>query len=348
MTGRGRPVAGVALAASAAVALGAWTLLRPAPEDADGDIEAEPAVAPDGRAGATTSSPFGVVEDGSEPPATAGGEKAAEGAGSDAIAPPPDVARAVDDDPVDLLALGREPIGDDEFERLAARLARDPALLQGLVDEIRSETDPERLERLLFLLGEVDDPAVAALAAELVYSGDPALSALGLDLLKRVRPGDPDAQAVVSGLLATETEARLLVPTLTALARPGATPAAERAALAGQVALLTDHPDPAVRRSSLDILSRWSDDATHTSRLVAGLGDEDPSVRRAAAFAFVGFPDQGEEVRRELFAVADDRGNDEGTRRGALLALKRMELGEGERDRVASIQRRLDTRPATR
>ena len=355
MTDRGRRLAGVALAAVAAVALGAWALLRSGPEGPADDSDAASAggvpAAFEGASAAAPNrdSPFGVVEDGAGTFGTTGVERGPDAV--DGTGPAHrDVARvdAPSGAPVDLAALGRGPIADAEFERLATKLAEDPALLQAFVDEIRSETDPERLRRLLHLLGDIDDPAVLALATELVYSGDPAVAELGLDLLKRVRPGDPDAQAVVSGLLATETEARLLVPTLTALARPGATPAGERAALAGQVALLTDHADPAVRRSSLNILSRWSDDATHTPRLVAGLADEDPSVRRAAAFAFVGFPDQSDEVRRELFAVADDSGNDEGTRRGALLALQRMELGETERTRVASIERALDTRPAVR
>lgn len=344
MTGRGRWIAGAALAACAALSLGTWRFLPGEESDVareapDGDALAE--LAPGD--GAIEPSPFDAVDEPSEPPAPTPDGAVAPDARAPAEAP-----RAVEPEPVDVASLGRTPIGDDDFERLAERLSDDPALLQALIDEVRSETDPERLDRLLRLLGDVDDPAVAALASELVYSGDPALSPLGLDLLKRVRPGDPDVHAVVSGLLSTETEARVLVPTLTALARPGNTARAERASLANQVALLTDHPDPAVRRTSVNILSRWSDDATHTPRLVAGLTDEDPTVRRAAAFAFVGHPDQSDGVRRELFSVAEDADNDEGTRRGALLALRRMDLGDEERARVVDIGHRLDVRPATR
>lgn len=353
MAMRGRTVAGAAVLVCAAVAFGSWSLFR-----------STPSVPATGSAPAAAEREATGAE---EAPVETGGEVAAADSPFSTVVPaaggPADVATApatvVDEvaapgsdtgfggAPVDLASLGREPLSDDDFERLAARLARDPALLQALVDEARSETDPVRLERLLRLLGDVDDPAVAALAAELVYSGDATSRELGLDLLKRVRPGDADAQAVVSGLLSTETEGRVLVPALTALARPGNTPPSGRAALAGQVALLTEHADPAVRRTSVDILSRWSDDGTWTPQLVSALSDTDAGVRRAAAFAFVGYPDESEPVRRGLFDVADDASADEGTRRGALLALTRMALGDDERARADTIERRLDTRPAT-
>lgn len=250
----------------------------------------------------------------------------------------------IDEAPVDVASLGREPIDDERFEALAERLRRDPALLAALIDEARTETDPERLRWLLLLLGEVDDPSVVALATELAYGADPALRTLGLDLLKRLRPGDPDVLSVVSTLLASETDEQLLVPTLTALARPGNVDGDTRATLAGQVALLVDHPQAAVRRISIDILSRWSQDATYTPQLLAGLDDPDERVRETAAFAFVDHEDDAPEVRRALFALADDGSATEASRRGAVLALKRMALEEDERARVLAIERRLDTR----
>ncbi len=327
-----------AVATIAAAAYGAYEF----PRGDDAVVVQEPAVVTDAASAAvpSTDSPFATAA--VESPA---GERAVPASDT---APLPLPTSGTDDPFVDLASLGRGALSDAEFEALAERLARDPALFAALIDEARSETDPVRLGRLLHLLGDVDDPAVAALATELVYSGDDELRAAGLELLKRVRPGDDGARSVVSSLLSTETEGEVLVPALTALARPGSTPAPDKAALAGQVALLTAHPDPRVRRTSIDILARWSDDATYTPELVSALSDDDPGVRRTAAFAFVGFPDQSAPVRDELFGVAGDASADEGTRRGALLALKRMSLPDDERARVATIERGLDTRPATR
>ena len=331
----------VALAAVAAVALGTWRFLSrdgAVVDVAAGDVvvERDGSEAPD--PGAAAESPFATAG----PAADAVDARRAVPAEPAVPAPAP---TTVDDSPVDLASLGREPIGDDEFERLAARLRDDPALLAALIDEVRSETDPVRLERLLRLLGDVDDPAVTALATELVYSGDDASRTLGLDLMKRIGGADAGVVSAVSGLLSTEVDGEVLVPALTALARPGRVGGAEADALAGQVALLTGHEDPAVRRTSLDILSRWSDDATYTPQLLAGLDDPDPTVRRTAAFAFVGHADDSDEVRRALFAVAEDDASEEAPRRGAILALRGMPVGDDERARIDAIERRLDTRP---
>jgi len=93
-----------------------------------------------------------------------------------------------------------------------------------------------------------------------------------------------------------------------------------RATLVSQVAILTDHTDPSVRRTSLTILSRWTDDATYTPQLLAGLDDVDQSVRSSAAFALV-----------------DSRQSGEDARRGAILALKRMPLEPDERERAQQL-----------
>jgi len=246
--------------------------------------------------------------------------------------------------PIDIPAIAREGLSDDEFEALVERLRADPELLAALIDEARSETDPERLEWLLRVLGDVDDPAVVALATEYVYSGDPALQKLGLDLMKRVRPGDPDVLASVSGLLSSEVDGQVLVPALTALARPGDVDDGTRASLVGQVAILVDHTDASVRRTSLTILSRWSNDGTYTPQLLSGLDDTDQTVRRAAAYALVGHEDASPQVQARLTRLASDGNGDQRARRGAILALKRMELSAEDREQVLAIERRMNTR----
>ena len=307
----------------------------------------DPAVdgrAPEGKTVATDAdSPFATAPD-----ATRDGDVAGvpltedvldlggtEPSGSSAAAPLP---------AIDVREVGRSNLSDTEFESLVARLASDPELLAALIDEFRSETDPERRRRLALLLGDVRDPAVSVLAAELIYSGDPDSRALGLDLLGRIQPGNGDARDMISGLLSSESDGEVLVGTLTAMAVPGAVEPGERRGLAEQVSLLTNHADPAVRRTSLDILSRWSDSPEHTPLLLGGLVDGDPIVRRTAAYALVGHEDASEDVMRDLFAVVENTSEVERTRRGAILALKGMPLDDERRRRLEDIENRLDLR----
>ena len=245
---------------------------------------------------------------------------------------------------VDIYNLGRSGISDADFKSLTERLNADPEFLQAIINEFRLETDTARLRRLAQLLGDVNVPEVTALASELIFSGDPATRKVGLELLKYIQPGNSEAQALVSGLLATEYEADVLVDTLTALAVPGTVDDETRVGMSEQVALLAAHPDASVRRSSIDILSRWTNDPTHTPIIVNGLQDEDRFVRQTSAYALVGHEDQSYEVIQSLMAVAADTNEVERVRRGSILALKGMAIDDTTRQRVASIELQLNTR----
>ena len=148
----------------------------------------------------------------------------------------------------------------------------------------------------------------------------------------------------MSGLLATEYEADVLVDTLTALAVPGTVDDETRVGMSEQVALLAAHPDASVRRSSIDILSRWTNDPAHTPIIVNGLQDEDRFVRQTSAYALVGHEDQSYEVIQSLMAVAADTNEVERVRRGSILALKGMAIDDATRQRVAAIELQLNTR----
>ena len=245
---------------------------------------------------------------------------------------------------VDIYNLGRSSISDADFKSLTERLNADPEFLQAIINEFRLETDTARLRRLAQLLGDVNVPEVTALASELIFSGDPATRKVGLELLKYIQPGNSEAQALVSGLLATEYEADVLVDTLTALAVPGTVDDETRVGMSEQVALLAAHPDASVRRSSIDILSRWTNDPAHTPIIVNGLQDEDRFVRQTSAYALVGHEDQSYEVIQSLMSVAADTNEVERVRRGSILALKGMAIDDTTRQRVASIELQLNTR----
>ena len=245
---------------------------------------------------------------------------------------------------VDIYNLGRSSISDADFKSLTERLNADPEFLQAIINEFRLETDTARLRRLAQLLGDVNVPEVTALASELIFSGDPATRKVGLELLKYIQPGNSEAQALVSGLLATEYEADVLVDTLTALAVPGTVDDETRVGMSEQVALLAAHPDASVRRSSIDILSRWTNDPAHTPIIVNGLQDEDRFVRQTSAYALVGHEDQSYEVIQSLMSVAADTNEVVRVRRGSILALKGMAIDDATRQRVAAIELQLNTR----
>ena len=245
---------------------------------------------------------------------------------------------------VDIYNLGRSGISDADFKSLTERLNADPEFLQAIINEFRLETDTARLRRLAQLLGDVNVPEVTALASELIFSGDPATRKVGLELLKYIQPGNSEAQALVSGLLATEYEADVLVDTLTALAVPGTVDDETRVGMSEQVALLAAHPDASVRRSSIDILSRWTNDPAHTPIIVNGLQDEDRFVRQTSAYALVGHEDQSYEVIQSLMSVAADTNEVVRVRRGSILALKGMAIDDATRQRVAAIELQLNTR----
>ena len=245
---------------------------------------------------------------------------------------------------VDIYNLGRSGISDADFKSLTERLNADPEFLQAIINEFRLETDTARLRRLAQLLGDVNVPEVTALASEPIFSGDPATRKVGLELLKYIQPGNSEAQALVSGLLATEYEADVLVDTLTALAVPGTVDDETRVGMSEQVALLAAHPDASVRRSSIDILSRWTNDPAHTPIIVNGLQDEDRFVRQTSAYALVGHEDQSYEVIQSLMSVAADTNEVVRVRRGSILALKGMAIDDATRQRVAAIELQLNTR----
>jgi hypothetical protein len=244
---------------------------------------------------------------------------------------------------IDVTQIGREPLGDDDFESLVARLQSDPLLLQQMIDEFRQEQDPVRRALLARLLGDAGGPGVTMVASELIYSGSDEARALGLDLLQRVQPGNAEAREIASGLLATEVEPGVLVDTLTSLAQPGVVDAGSRAFLTDQVALLASHEDARVRGISLDILSRWSTDGRDTPLLLNGLVDNEARVRESAAYALVNHEDDSQPVIDSLWRVAQDDSEAEPTRRAAILALRSLTLSEAQRSELAATERQLDT-----
>lgn len=243
---------------------------------------------------------------------------------------------------VDVTAL-QPPLSEEELGLLVQHLKDNPALLQQLMDEFRQETNPERKQWLAGVLGEVGDEQVTLLASELIFSGDAASRSLGMSLLQDIQPGNAQARDIVSSMLATEIEPDVLVDALTALARPGDVDAQSRANLSDQVAWLTTHQDDTVRGISLDILSRWSDDARYTDVLLAGMDDASERVRTAAAYALVSHEDQSAAVVDRLFATVASADETTGVKRAAIRALNSMALTSAQQAELEVLEGRLNT-----
>lgn len=243
---------------------------------------------------------------------------------------------------VDVTAM-RPPLSEEELSQLVRRLEDNPAFLQQLMDEFRQEIDSERKRWLASVLGEVVDEQVTLLASELIFSGDAASRSLGMSLLQDIQPGNAEARDIVSSMLATEIEPLVLVDALTALAKPGDADEQSRTNLSDQVAWLTTHHDDTVRGISLDILSRWSNDARYTDVLLAGMDDTSEHVRTAAAYALVSHEDQSLVVVDRLFATLAVAEETTRVKRATILALKSMPLTPTQQAELQAIEKQLNT-----
>lgn len=264
---------------------------------------------------------------------------------ADASSAPVSSDASAADVPID--RLGRDSMSDEFQAELGAALRGDPAKLLALIDSLRADGDAERIRRLSIVLGELGAPAVDALVEELAYSSDPALVVAALDLMKRSGVDGARARAVVSTLLGNSSAPEVLVPALSAIARPGGASDAERQDMAGQIVLLTNHDSASVRRASVDLLSRWTSDGSDTPVLVSALRDEDASVRRSAAYSLVGHEHNTEDVLAGLLRTIEDPAEDKRVRLAAILAVQRNPgTDETQRQRVEEVLLLLNRRPA--
>jgi len=329
-----------------------YRLLDDGKDDGDPVVEErEQRNSGEGEVADSAPSPF-AVSDTNNPEATAPVTDSATTADLPADASPagvsstsPTIDVPLADMPID--RIGREAMSDEFQVSLSVVLRGDRAMLLALIDSLRADGDAERILRLSIVLGELGDPAIDELIEELAYSADPDLVVASLDLMKRSGVDDVRARAVVSTLLANDSPADVLVPALSAIARPGSATDGERQDMANQIALLTRHESANVRSVSIDLLSRWTSDGSDTPVLLGALQDEDASVRRSAAYSLVGHQHNAEEVVAGLLRTAEDADENEAVRKAAILAVQRSPGADvSQRQRVDEILLLLNRRPA--
>ncbi len=208
-------------------------------------------------------------------------------------------------------------------------------------DEFTTETDAARLDRLRLLLGQLDDPSLVGVAETMVFSGNEASAAAGLDLLRDISGKVPEARTLALDMMASTQDASLLVRATQVMASGKSDDADVVQRVVTSMSSLVQHPDASVRRAGYSTLARWSNGPSVTPTLLQGLSDDDPAVRKSTAYGFVGYPHADAAVIEALLKTAEDGADTRRARKGALLALKGMPLDDVQRQRLLSAETQL-------
>ena len=237
--------------------------------------------------------------------------------------------------------IGHNSLSDEDMLALIRRLRNDPVLLSDLLNELRAETDPARLKRLAALLGDSGHADVLPVAEELIYSSNPDTREAGLDLLSRVAPKNPEAYDIANAILGSEADADVLVSTMNVLALPRNATPESRATSITQVMPLANHESAAVRRHSVSILVRLTNDQSLSPVLSNALHDPDPAVREAAVYAYATYPYQTAEAVQRLVDLVADPNEERGVRNGAILALNNMSPDEATQAVISTAKKQM-------
>lgn len=246
--------------------------------------------------------------------------------------------------PLAAYEIGNEPITDETLAELVNRLNNDPALMAELINSLRGETDPERLKRLVYILGATGNSAVLPAAEDLIYSGVISSRDAGLDLLSRIASTNPEAYAVASNLLISETEPKVLIATMNVMAQPGDATPELTASLVTQITPLTTHESAAVRGFSVTTLARLSNDPSMASVFNNALYDDEPGVRSSGVYALASFPYHSAEASQKLLDMVEDESETSAVRRGAMLALSNNSPDELTKSRIDAAELKMRQR----
>jgi len=240
--------------------------------------------------------------------------------------------------PLAAYEIGNEPLQDEALLELVDRLNNDPVLMAALIEELRAETDPARLKRLVYILGTTANEAVLPAAEELIYSGSESARDTGLDLLSRISSTNPEAMLVASNLLVSENEPDVLIATMNVLAQPGNADSELRKSLVTQITPLSNHESISVRGFTVSTLARLTNDPDVAPVFYNALFDTEPAVRRSGVYAFSSYPYHSPEASQKLLDMVEDDSEHVEVRRGAILALSNNSPDELTKSRIDAAQ----------
>lgn len=235
--------------------------------------------------------------------------------------------------------VGKGPLNDELYYRIAEKLKTDPQFLAALLSEFQGETDTKRLKKLAALLSESKDESVRSVAIEMLASGIQTSETAALSLLGKIQHRDPEAQQAILQVIRSRSDSPTLVSALNALGVANRALAPElKADIVNHISPLTQHHEPTVRRHSFNLLFRWAADTEHLlPQLRLGLRDPDPRVRRSTALGFAASPQNDEETKQELFRLLFDQNETARNRKAAASALKKWPLLSHELAQVKLI-----------
>ncbi|MGB0865453.1 MAG: hypothetical protein ACPGSC_03030 [Granulosicoccaceae bacterium] len=229
---------------------------------------------------------------------------------------------------------------DEAFYRIVDRMDQDSNYLAGVMQEFQSETDPNRLKWLAFMMGDLrDKPEITNLAGQMLFSGNEQSAHSALFLLSRLQQHDPAARGLVLQSLGASQEPTTIIASMNALGRVAKEISySQKEQLLQQLTPLTQHNDTSVRRRSYELLFRWlsSDPFIHRT-LSTGLKDSDHKVRRSTLIGFIDHPRSEVSVKLALMDVLNNTQEREQNRKLAQRALFKMELEPDERSHVQAI-----------
>lgn len=210
-----------------------------------------------------------------------------------------------------------------------------------MIEEFLNENDPLRLRRLASLLGNFNDPAILD-ALDQMIDGNETARAAAFDLLGRIQSGSASARALAIDKLTQADESTILVGAMNALTTVSTTNRTERSAVQQRATDLAAHSNPAVRQRAVATLANWAIDDSATEVLVRGLADNDPAVRRTAAYAFLDYPHTSAASIEALLQQAENPSEPKRNRRAAALVLRGIPLTDSQRGRLNSAAQAME------
>jgi len=167
---------------------------------------------------------------------------------------------------------------------LLGELASNPQALHWAIGQYRAALGTPQGAQLGALLGTLNDPAVAELAASLSAGGSKLEKLAGLELQARLRASTPQMRAHALQALQHGADPEVAGAAIYALRQQPLPPEEAQAVLAAMQRSLS-HADPEVRRRAAIGLADWSHDPQTLHLVVKALADPSVDVRAGAAYA---------------------------------------------------------------
>ena len=205
----------------------------------------------------------------------------------------------------------------------------DPAAQQDLFLRFERANSQQEREQIKIMLLSYPSAEVQAFALRLTKSNNPEQRADGYALLQSYGLSDPNVRTQLQQALNMESDARVLREVVQTLNYDPAL-TNESPAITSRLSQLTQHPDPAIRSSSLVQLSQWQKGAGLESAVYPALNDTNIEVRQAAISTLLSSDVRSDRIKNSLLQIINNSHETPTTRDIALNALGDYQLSPAE------------------